>query len=169
MFYNLNTKKVVIAYRGTDLTDSSSILGDVQRDYNILIRNLEKDSNFKHATKQFRSVVDKYQHQGYSVNMIGHSLGGALATHVMKKFPSRLSKNFNYSHAKDLISLGARLSKDANKSNEQSIVIHTRVQNMINANNMDRLQTHFKEPELVKKVSTHWVPNLTRNNSMQYR
>ena len=30
---------------------------------------------------------------------------------------------------------------------------------MIDANNMDRLQTHFKEPELVKNVYTHWAPN----------
>ena len=64
VFYDLNTKKVVVAYRGTDPRDSFSVLGDLRTDYNIVFRKEGRDSWFKRATKQFKSVIDKYQHQG---------------------------------------------------------------------------------------------------------
>ena len=52
------------------------------------------------------------------------------------------------------------------KSKEHSIVSHTRVKTMVNAHKIDRLQTRFEEPIPVKKVSTHWGPDLTGNSSM---
>ena len=42
VFYDPNSKKVVVAYRGTDPRDRFSILGDVRSDYNILIRKRRK-------------------------------------------------------------------------------------------------------------------------------
>ena len=74
VFYNPSTKKVVVAYRGTDPRDTSSILKDVRSDYHILIGNEGKDSRFKRATKQFKSAMNKYEHQGYSFDTTGHSL-----------------------------------------------------------------------------------------------
>ena len=188
VFYDPNSKKVVVAYRGTDPRDRFSILGDIRSDYNILIGKEGRDRRFKRATTQFKGVVDKYQHQGYSFDTTGHSLGGALATHVTKKFPNRVSENLNYSrgsgllepfrtrpkntwdysHAKDPISLGARLSKDVDKSKEHSVVSQTRVKNMVNAHDIDRLQTRFQEPEQEEKVPNRWVPDLTGNSSIQY-
>ena len=187
VFYNPSTKKVVVAYRGTDPRDTSSILKDVRSDYHILIGNEGKDSRFKRATKQFKSAMNKYEHQGYSFDTTGHSLGGSLATHVTKKFPKRVHENlsysrgsgllepfrtrpqntWDYSHAKDPISLGARLSKDANGSKEHSVVSHTKVRNMINAHDMERLQT---QPQTVpvESVPQHSVPDLTGNKYMQY-
>ena len=188
VFYDPNSKKVVVAYRGTDPRDRFSILGDVRSDYNILIGKEGRDRRFKRATTQFKGVVDKYQHQGYSFDTTGHSLGGALATHVTKKFPNRVSENlsysrgsgvlepfrtrpqntWDYSHAKDPISLGARLLKDVNKSKEHSVVSQTRVKNTVNAHDIDRLQTHFQEPPQEEKVPNRWVPDLTGNSSIQY-
>jgi len=187
VFYNPNTKKVVVAYRGTDPRDTSSILTDVRSDYHILLGNEGKDSRFKRATKQFKGVLDKYQHQGYSFDTTGHSLGGALATHVTKKFPKKVHENlsysrgsgllepfrtrpqntWDYSHVKDPISLGARLSKDVDGSTEHSVVSHTRVRNMINAHDMERLQTHTEIPP-VENTTKHTVPDLNGNKYMQY-
>jgi len=96
VFYDPNSKKVVVAYRGTDPRDRFSVLGDLRSDYNILIGKEGRDRRFKRATKQFKSVIDKYQQQGYTFDTTGHSLGGALATPVTKKFPNRVSENLNY-------------------------------------------------------------------------
>ena len=75
----------------------------MQSDYNILIGKEGRDCCFKRATTQFKGVVDKYQHQGYSFDTTGHSLGGALATQVTKKFPNLVSENLNYSRGSGLL------------------------------------------------------------------
>ena len=190
VFYNPNTKQVVVACRGTCPRDRFSIPGDVRSVYNILVGKEGRDSRFERTTTQFKGVVDKYQHQGYSFDITGHSLGDDLASHVTKKFPNRVSENLNfsrgsgllepfrtrpkntwdYSHTKDPISLGERLSKAVDTSKEHSIVSHSRFKNMVmvNTHDIDRLQTCFKEPMQVEKASTYWVPDLTGNTSMQY-
>jgi len=54
------------------------------------------------------------------------------------------------------------------KSKEHSVVSQTRVKNMVNAHDIDRLQTRFKEPEQEEKAPNRWVPDLTGNSSLQY-
>ena len=158
VFYNPETKKVVVAYTGTNPRSPSTLFGDLRSDYSILMGREGKDSRFKQAVKQFKAVMHKYQNQGYSLDTTGHSLGGSLATYVTKKLPNQVTENlsydrgsglkepfrtrpqhtWDYSHAHDPISLGARLNK-GNK--EHSVVSHTQVKNMLQAHDIDRLQT----------------------------
>ena len=85
----------------------------------------------------------------------------------MWEWVTRPENTWDFSHAKDPISLGARLSKDVDGSTEHSVVSHTRVRNMINAHDMERLQTHT-ETSPVENTTQHRVPDLTGNKYMQY-
>ena len=163
VFYNPASKKVVVSYRGTDMRDPKRIWKDLKSDFNIMLGREKKDKRFQEANQQFHKVADKYKKQGYTVDTTGHSLGGALATHVNRSNPNQVKENlsfsrgagfaepfrirpsntWDYSHKRDIVSLGARLSKDARGGQDQSVVSQTKVKNALNAHNMDRVQTHF--------------------------
>ena len=46
-------------------------------------------------------------------------------------------------HERDIVSLGARLSKDKKGGHNQSVVSRTKVNNALNAHSLDRFQTYF--------------------------
>ena len=93
----------------------------------------------------------------------GLSLGVALATHVNHSNHNEVQENlscscgtgfaepfckqpkntWDFSHKRDIVSLGARLSQDERGGHDQSVVSHTKVKHALNAHSMDRLQTHF--------------------------
>ena len=40
---------------------------------------------------------EKFKKEGYSLDTTGHSLSGALATYVERRFPKRVDENLSYS------------------------------------------------------------------------
>lgn len=161
VFVNPTTKKVVVSYRGTNFKDPKTILRDLKSDWNILRGNEKNDPRFKEAVKDFSKIQDKYKSQGYSIDTTGHSLGGQIATHVNKQhkgevdenlsfsrgsgvfepFRQRPSNTYDFSHDRDIISLGARMSKDEGGGRNNSFVSKTKVKNALNAHDLDRLDT----------------------------
>ena len=168
VFYNPTTKKAVVAYRGTDLRDPKRILKDLKSDFNILTGREKKDKRFQEALAEFQGIHNHYKNQGYTIDTTGHSLGGALATHVnranqdkvdenlsfsrgsgiLEPFRKRPKNTYDYSHKKDLISLGARLSKDEEGGQERNFVSGTKTKNMLEAHGVDRLDTFKNTPQL---------------------
>ena len=61
----------------------------------------------------------------------------------VEPFRKRPKNSWDYSHKHDLVSLGARLSKDERGGHKQSLVSQTKVKNALNAHNMEMLQTDF--------------------------
>ena len=184
VFVDPHTKKVVVAYTGTNPRSLPTLLGDVRSDYNILMGTEARDPRFKHAVKQFKAALNKYQPQGYSLDTTGHSLGGSLATYVAKKLPNQVSENlsydrgsglkepfrtrpkntWDYSHEHDLISLGARMNKG---NPEHSVVSRTRVKNRLQAHNIEKLQTP-QTSVLSEDLPTPRGQNFTASTSVQY-
>jgi hypothetical protein len=77
VFYNKDTKKVIIAYKGT--TDYKDVKADLDGialgDYN--------HPEFELANKSYENVKNKY---GDNILLSGHSLGGSKAINVGKKY-----------------------------------------------------------------------------------
>ncbi len=72
-FLNPTTKEVVIAYRGTDLTDAIDWLED-------LVYGVANDSGQdKYAENYAKYISDIYSDDGYKIYITGHSLGAYLA------------------------------------------------------------------------------------------
>ena len=82
VFYNPAAKKAAVAYRCMDMRDPQRIWNDLKSDFNIMLGREKTDKRFKNANVQFQQAADKYKKQGYTLDMTGHLLGGALATHV---------------------------------------------------------------------------------------
>ena len=72
-YQNVSTGEIVIAFRGTEFTDT----GDLAADSAILFDSEHRQ--FVDALEFALAVRDRYQGQGYSISVTGHSLGGALA------------------------------------------------------------------------------------------
>ena len=58
-------------------------------------------------------------------------------------FRERPENTWDHSHEHDIVSLGARLSKDKKGGHNQSVVSRTKVNNALNAHSLDRFQTYF--------------------------
>jgi hypothetical protein len=77
IFYNKDTKKSIIAYKGT--TDYKDIKADIEA---IGLGNYEQ-KEFELANKSYENVKNKY---GDNILLSGHSLGGSKAINVGKKY-----------------------------------------------------------------------------------
>lgn len=166
VFYNPVTKKAVVSYRGTNPKDLGTLFKDIRSDWNIVKGNEDNDPRFKQAVREFKKINSKYKNMGYSIDTTGHSLGGQLATHVNKKYKGQVNENlsfsrgsglfepfrtrsentYDYSHKRDLVSLGARWSKDKDGKRDHSLVSGTKTKNFVNAHDIDRIDTF--EPQL---------------------
>ena len=77
---------------------------------------------------------------------VDENLSFSRGSGVFQPFRERPSNTYDYSHKKDLISLGARLSKDEGGGRANSFVSGTRVKDALNAHDLDRLDT-FEKPK----------------------
>lgn len=93
VYYHKNTKKAVIAFRGTDVHDwghgakgffHSRGFRDVTTDIILAAGEQGRSHRFKNAENVTRQVIKKYGKQNTIAT--GHSLGGSQAMHVSNKF-----------------------------------------------------------------------------------
>lgn len=82
VFYNPENNHVIVGYRGTALGDGSTRMKDLTSDFNIAIGKEGRDRRFRESLDHFQKVKDKYDPMYHSIDVTGHSLGGALAKHV---------------------------------------------------------------------------------------
>lgn len=88
LFENIKTKKLVIAYRGTErlglgenVSDKEALQKDMSTDINLLTSNYDKQ--FKDAWDFYKAV--KEQNPKRKIIIVGQSLGGALAQIIPAK------------------------------------------------------------------------------------
>lgn len=162
VFIDAKSKKVVVSFRGlgTDFCDFWRFWKDIRSDWNIFKGSEDRDPRFKSALKECEKIRQKYSHLNDSFDMTGHSPGGQLATYMNKKKRGKVDKNLSftrgtglfepfrkrpqnthdYSHAHDLISQGARLSRDESGGKHHSHVSHMHVnKKSLKAYNIDSL------------------------------
>ena len=85
-------------------------------------------------------------------------------------FRERPNNTWDYSHKHDLISLGARLSKDAGGTqHERSVGSHTKTSNVVNAHNLNRIQTDHHEHVPTPSVTEYKIdPQLMNNTKLVF-
>ena len=81
VFINHDTKEVVIAHRGTVPTDAKDIAADVS----IMVNISGSTARCKTAIQKDKKIKDKYKPLGYSIVIVGHSLGGKIAYESAKE------------------------------------------------------------------------------------
>jgi putative lipase involved disintegration of autophagic bodies len=75
-FYHAGSKKAVVSFRGTKVTNARDLIAD----YSILRGTQGGSARFKASTAHTRKVLQKYGKE--NVSLTGHSLGGSQAIHV---------------------------------------------------------------------------------------
>ena len=90
-FINHQRKEIVIAIRGTD----PSKLGDLISDGMILANTLERSPHYNHAKRRLLALHSKFQPLGYSITLVGHSLGGSVAQLLGRRYPEIRTITFN--------------------------------------------------------------------------
>ena len=78
-----STKQVIIGIRGTNVWDFS----DVKADLSLPFNNLHNTNRFQFDDKLMREITEQYPPQQYSYYMSGHSLGTAVMTELMRRYP----------------------------------------------------------------------------------
>ena len=141
VFFNPNTKKAVMAFRGTDPNDKKTKTKDFISDLAILSGTQRFNKRFRDSDDEFQKLKTKYA--GYDVDVTGHSLGGALADYVAKRSIGRIGgaytysrgtgpmdmfrnssyKTFDISNRFDPISLSGRIGNIFHKINKKSTKI----------------------------------------------
>jgi hypothetical protein len=81
VFINHDIKEVVISHRGTVPTD----VKDLAADASIALNISGSTARFKTAIQKDKKIKDKYKPQGYSIIIVGHSLGGKSAYESAKE------------------------------------------------------------------------------------
>ncbi|MBQ8517290.1 MAG: DUF2974 domain-containing protein [Akkermansia sp.] len=95
LYINEQTKTACVVFRGTNnILDGVEDIGYFKSNYNLtqivgnnIFKFIDDIPRFKHA-QQFTELVIK-SYPGYSINLVGHSLGGSVVQYVMSKFPSK--------------------------------------------------------------------------------
>ena len=156
VFTNPTTRTAVMSFRGTVPTRWK----DLKSDLAIATGTESADLRFREALHHFDSVKAALGRQ-YAIDTTGHSLGGQLASHVNKQRPGEVRENlsfsrgsgvieplrtapsnsWDYSHALDPISLGARWSRGHSDHNR----VDHRATSLLKSHDVKGL-SHLTEP-----------------------
>jgi len=83
LFKNYTDKKLVYAFRGTDLYDNKTKWADLGTDAALALGLGKLTDRFKNGVTNTKRVLKAYP--DYALTVTGHSLGGSTAAHVHKK------------------------------------------------------------------------------------
>lgn len=83
IYVNENDKAVYVVFRGT------ASFSDIKHDVELLINpwaSTDIYKRYEEALNRTKQAINS--HPGYSVTLVGHSLGGSMVQHVMNRLPS---------------------------------------------------------------------------------
>ena len=91
-YINNSTKKVTVAFAGTNVNPShqsllqkgAHSLGDINSDFSIAGGGEESSSQFKEVDNRMKSIIAKYGRE--NIHTTGHSLGGTKAIYASSKY-----------------------------------------------------------------------------------
>ena len=86
VYFNPNDDKLLISYRGT-----KNLINDIPTDLAILTGNLKNTSRHKQGQATYEKAKQKYNKD--SVTLVGHSLGGSLASSIGGKNDNIITYN----------------------------------------------------------------------------
>lgn len=105
IYVNENNKSVCIVFRGTDnwrdivddmmiLKSNTINLGKKDAILNLILSRTDIYPRFNKAENWTKTIINAYP--GYSINLVGHSLGGSMVQHVMGKLTSKDIKAYTF-------------------------------------------------------------------------
>lgn len=92
VFYNPDNNHVIVGYRGTKVNNPKDLISD----FNIAIGKERRDQRFRESLDHFGLVKDKYDPSLHTIDVTGHSLGGALAKHVNLYNQDSVMRDINF-------------------------------------------------------------------------
>lgn len=92
-YIDFKNKRVLVAIKGTNPTSLTDLFADLK----IGLSDLENSSRFQNDSGWFERILQRYPpEEGFQYFMTGHSLGGAIVTELMRKYPFvKFAKTFN--------------------------------------------------------------------------
>ena len=95
VFVHPTNRDVVIAYRGTALSDKRKRFKDAVSDLAIAFGAQGANRRFRQSQRHFDKVAGHYK--GYKLHTTGHSLGGAIAERINTNNKGRVYDSITYS------------------------------------------------------------------------
>lgn len=83
VFLNESAKTIIVAIRGTRISD----FADLKADASIAFNRLKNSARYMQDKDDFREVVKVYPPSQYTYVLTGHSLGGAILAQFLRDFP----------------------------------------------------------------------------------
>lgn len=83
VFLNETAKTIVVAIRGTRLSD----FADLYADASLALNSLKRTARYRQDADDLRAIVKVYPPSQYTYVLTGHSLGGAILAQLMRDFP----------------------------------------------------------------------------------
>ena len=164
VFINHKTKEVVIAHRGTKPTDVKDLAADAA----IMANVSSSTSRFQKAIAKDKNVKDKYKPLGYSIVVVGHSLGGKLA-YESAKANGLKAHVYNAAHggsaidavvSKDKIKKAVGLDKKKDKKAAKNITSYNTKLDPVSITSRNRNGTNI-EVKQKKGKDVHTIDNFT--------
>ena len=165
VFINHDIKEIVIAHRGTVPTDAKDIAADVS----IMVNISGSTARFKTAIQKDKKIKDKYKPQGYSIIIVGHSLGAALGYESAKENKLK-AYLYNAAHggsisdaivSKDKIKKALGMSTKKEKKAEKNITSYNTKLDPVSVTARNRAGTNI-EVKQKKGKDVHTIDNFIK-------
>ena len=139
VYFNPDDKHLLVSYRGTH-----NLINDITLDWEILTNNLKNTDRYKHSKEVLdNKAKDKYK---TSATIIGHSLGGSLASAVNSDDRDRII-TFNKG-------AGLLHKSDQTKPNENAYRVNGDIESSLSSydNNIKSLENTKHNPHFLNNL-----------------
>jgi triacylglycerol esterase/lipase EstA (alpha/beta hydrolase family) len=91
-------KTIVIVYKATNLRNNiKEALKDLKSDLSIFLTIEKRNKQFRNAVNHFQMIKDEFPNS--RIVLVGHSLGGNIASYLGKRFPKKIYRVVTFNKA----------------------------------------------------------------------
>ena len=91
-------KTIIVVYKATNFRNGiKEILRDLRSDLSIFLTIEKRNKQFRNAVNHFQMIKDEFPNS--RIVLVGHSLGGNIASYLGKRFPKKIYRVVTFNKA----------------------------------------------------------------------